>query len=129
MNDNILYHHVDNYVFNFKECGNRFNWSTYLKIKKAQSMPENYFCARIPMGFSIGMKLEIVDRMVPSIIRPATVIGVRSYEIKILYDGWPLQYAYWIDDDNTDIHPINWCMKTNHPLDAPAGISLNKFIF
>lgn len=113
----------------FVECGNRFHWSTYLKIKNAQQMPEHYFCARIPMGFAVGMKLEIVDRMVPSIIRPATVIDVQSYEIKVLYDGWPSHYSYWIDDDNTDIHPINWSMKTNHPLEEPAGNFFFLFIY
>lgn len=67
------------------------------------------------------MKLEIVDKKVPTLIRPATVVQVSDYDIQVLFDGWPSSYAYWIDDDHPDIHPINWCLKTEHPLEPPLS--------
>ena len=65
------------------------------------------------------MKLEVVDKKNPSLIRPATITMVDEYEIKVLFLGWPETYAYWVDDDSPDIHPINWARKTGHPIDPP----------
>lgn len=71
------------------------------------------------------MAIEVVDLVVPSIIRVAKVVDVKGDELKILYDGFDNKYAYWIDDDSPDIHPLGWCMKTNHPLEIPSGMSNN----
>lgn len=92
-------------------------------LTRSRAAPDNFFCARNPIGFKPGMKLEIVDKKNPRIIRPASVIAVDDYEIKILFDNWPSNYAYWIDDDNTDIHPVQWCAKTGHFLDPPPSIT------
>lgn len=69
------------------------------------------------------MKIEVVDLVVPSLIRIASVIDVRGDEIKILYDGFHNKYAYWIEDDSADIHPVGWSLKTNHPIEIPSGTS------
>lgn len=68
-----------------------------------KSGPDHLFCAREPIGFKSGMKLEIVDKKNPSLIRPATVLKTFDYELQVLYDDWPTNYAFLIDDDNTDI--------------------------
>uniref|UniRef100_A0A1B0CUP4 SAM domain-containing protein n=2 Tax=Lutzomyia longipalpis TaxID=7200 RepID=A0A1B0CUP4_LUTLO len=73
---------------------------------------------RPPRAFQKGMKIEAVDRVCPEFIRPATVIDVAEYELRILYDGFETQYAYWVDDDSTDIFPTGYCEITGHPLEA-----------
>lgn len=67
------------------------------------------------------MALEVVDRKNPTLIRPAVIIEIYEYDIKVLYIGWPDEYAYWIPDDSTDIYPPGWCKRTNHPIEFPIG--------
>jgi len=43
--------------------------------------------------------------------------------LKIKFDGWPDNHAYWVDDDSPDIHPVGWCAKTGHPLEPPLSKS------
>lgn len=109
------------------EYSSDFKWSTYLKSQKADAVPQRLFHTRAPINFKIGMRLEVTDRKVPSLIRPATVVDVRDYEIQILYDSWPPNYAYWVNDDDPDIHPIKWCEHTRHPIECPSGE--NSFYF
>lgn len=96
-----------------------FTWERYLALTGSVTAPANIFNSRQPMGFEIGMKFEIVDEKNPTLIRPATVISVRGYSLQVLFDGWPTNYQFWTEDDNPDIHPINWCQKTEHPLEPP----------
>ncbi|XP_037044987.1 uncharacterized protein LOC119080665 isoform X2 [Bradysia coprophila] len=106
-----------------KEYERNFSWHHYLAASMSQPVPREYFCRRPPIGFREGMKLEIVDKKVPTLIRPCTVIRVADYHIQVLFDGWPATYSYWIEDDHPDIHPINWCLKTEHPLEPPLGFN------
>ncbi len=74
---------------------------------------------RPPAGFQPYMKLEVVDKRNPSLIRVATIVEVEGHRIKINFDGWADLYDYWLDDDSPDIHPAGWCAKTQHPLTPP----------
>lgn len=94
-----------------------FDWETYLDEHKSDIAPRNAFAPRAPMGFKMGMKLELVDKKNPTLIRPSTVVGIDDYEIRVLFDGWPDDYAQWVADDHPDLHPINWCKLTGHPLE------------
>lgn len=67
------------------------------------------------------MTIEVVDLVVPNLIRIARVVDLRGDEIKILYDEFRASYSYWIEDDNPDIHPVGWSLKTNHPVEMPSG--------
>lgn len=98
-----------------------FNWSTYLRSNRSDTAPEHAFCTRKLTEFSVGMAIEIVDKKNPSLLRPAIITMVDEYEIKVLFIGWPEKYAYWVDDDSPDIHPINWAKKTGHPIEPPYG--------
>jgi len=71
------------------------------------------------------MKLEVVDKRNPILVRVATVVETEPYRIKIHFDGWSDVYDYWVDDDCPDLHPAGWCYKTGHPLTPP----LCKFLF
>lgn len=92
-----------------------------MKRTRSEAVPNSAFCMRQPYLFEAGMVLEAVDKRNPSLIRPAIITEVKNYEIKILYIGWPDQYAYWIRDDSTDIFPPEYCRKTNHPIECPLG--------
>ncbi|XP_058458714.1 lethal(3)malignant brain tumor-like protein 3 isoform X2 [Malaya genurostris] len=102
-----------------------FNWSRYLRLKSRRigktivPADKSLFVTRHPMEFEPGMKLEVVDRKNQMLIRPATVVATDGYEIKVCFDGWPNFYSFWIEDDSSDIHPINWCKRTNHPIEFP----------
>lgn len=113
-----------------KQCGfsiiappnvNNFSWHEYLNGSIKLMAPSEYFICRKTIPFQPGMKLEVVDRKLPCLIRPATVLQSMENGIKVLYDGWPEKYNYWLPDDSPDLHPVNWCRKTNHALEYPAN--------
>ncbi|XP_066588878.1 lethal(3)malignant brain tumor-like protein 3 isoform X2 [Prorops nasuta] len=96
-----------------------FTWDSYLRETQSTAAPARAFKQRSPCGFKRGMKLEAVDKRVPQLIRVGTVEDVKDHMLKIRFDGWPENHAYWVDDDSTDIHPMGWCNKTGHPLEPP----------
>lgn len=96
-----------------------FTWDAYLRETQSVAAPARAFKQRPHCGFRRGMKLEAVDKRVPQLIRVASVEDVKDHMLKIRFDGWPENHAYWVDDDSTDIHPVGWCQKTGHPLEAP----------
>ncbi|XP_023234831.1 lethal(3)malignant brain tumor-like protein 1 [Centruroides sculpturatus] len=98
-----------------------FNWKDYLLETKSQAVPASAFKQRPSHGFKVGMKLEAVDKRNPLLIRVATVAEVQPHLIKLHFDGWSDAYDYWVDDDSSDIHPVNWCTKTGHPLQRPIN--------
>ncbi|XP_036068542.1 lethal(3)malignant brain tumor-like protein 1 isoform X2 [Oryzias melastigma] len=102
-----------------------FTWNNYLKMTKAQVAPKELFSSpgRIDVncGFEIGMKLEAVDRMNPSLICVATVTDVVDDRFLVHFDNWDDTYDYWCDASSPYIHPIGWCQERNLPLTPPQG--------
>lgn len=92
-----------------------------MKETKSKPVPQEAFVPRPLRDFSINTTIEIVDIACPSLIRAAEIIDVRGDELKILYDGFSVKYAYWVEDDSPDIHPVGWSIKTNHPIEIPSG--------
>lgn len=107
----------------------KFSWDSYLRVNRAEAVPKGAFHTREPMGFTIGMALEVVDKKNPSLIRPAVVTMIDEYQIKVLFIGWPERYAYWIEDDSCDIFPPGYCKKTNHPIECPLGKFKKKTLY
>jgi len=101
-----------------------FNWSEYLSETNSKPVPEEAFVRRPLRDFSNQMIIEVVDLVVPRLLRIAKVVDVRGDELKIVYDGFDNDYAYWVEDDSPDIHPVGWSSKTNHPIELPPGINL-----
>lgn len=99
----------------------KFSWDEYLKETKSVAAPSRAFKQRPPSGFRVGMRLECVDRHVPSLIRVAHITAVKGHKVRILFDGWSRDYSYWVDDDSPDIHPVGWCQKTGHHIIPPLG--------
>ncbi|KAF9795686.1 hypothetical protein SFRURICE_003879 [Spodoptera frugiperda] len=96
-----------------------FSWENYLAETGASPAPSRAFKPRPPQGFKPGMKLEVVDKRVPFLIRVATIIAVKGHQVQVSFDGWPEELACWFDDDSPDLHPVGWCLKTGHPLEPP----------
>lgn len=116
-NSNIFY-----VIFKILDWRNAvFNWFSYLRLNRAEAISKDAFHTRNPRSFEVGMALEVVDRKNPCLIRPAVITDIYEYDIKVLYIGWPEEYAYWLPDDSMDIHPPGWCKRTNHPVEFPLG--------
>lgn len=100
----------------------QFPWGKYLKARKTTAAPTTAFCTRPKVPFCVGMQLEAVDRINPSVLRPATVLEVNDFEIKIVYDTFPngdSSYAMWTWDDSEDLFPVRWSLRHNHRLVTP----------
>ncbi|XP_063531465.1 LOW QUALITY PROTEIN: uncharacterized protein LOC134742344 [Cydia strobilella] len=104
---------------NFYKDPDSFSWESYLAETGAAAAPPRAFKTRPPQGFKPGMKLEVVDKRVPFLIRVASISEVKGHQVRISFDGWPDELSYWLDDDSPDIHPVGWCLKTGHPLEPP----------
>ncbi|KAL4088691.1 hypothetical protein QTP88_023775 [Uroleucon formosanum] len=98
-----------------------FNWTKYLADTNSEPVPEDAFVGRPIREFSKKMIIEVVDLVVPRLLRIAKVVDVRGDELKIVYDGFDDDYAYWVEDDSPDIHPVGWSSKTNHPIEVPPA--------
>uniref|UniRef100_A0A8P4JYB8 Lethal(3)malignant brain tumor-like protein 1 n=1 Tax=Dicentrarchus labrax TaxID=13489 RepID=A0A8P4JYB8_DICLA len=98
-----------------------FTWTNYLRMTKAQVASKELFASpgRVTCGFEIGMKLEAVDRMNPSLICVATVTDVVDDRFLVHFDNWDDTYDYWCDSSSPYIHPIGWCQERNLPLTPP----------
>ncbi|KFO79472.1 Lethal(3)malignant brain tumor-like 1 [Cuculus canorus] len=100
-----------------------FSWTNYLKITKAQAAPKYLFMVRntheASPGFEVGMKLEAVDRMNPSLICVATVTDVVDNRFLVHFDNWDDTYDYWCDPSSPYIHPVGWCQEHGKPLTPP----------
>ncbi|KFV99132.1 Lethal(3)malignant brain tumor-like 1 [Fulmarus glacialis] len=100
-----------------------FSWPNYLKITKAQAAPKHLFMVRntheASPGFEVGMKLEAVDRMNPSLICVATVTDVVDNRFLVHFDNWDDTYDYWCDPSSPYIHPVGWCQEHGKPLTPP----------
>ncbi|XP_066467297.1 lethal(3)malignant brain tumor-like protein 3 [Tiliqua scincoides] len=98
-----------------------FSWEKYLEETSSLPAPARAFKMKPSHGFQKNMKLEVVDKRNPILIRVATVVDTDDHRIKVHFDGWNSIYDYWIDADNPDIHPAGWCGKTGHPLQPPLS--------
>ncbi|KAG7472587.1 hypothetical protein MATL_G00110290 [Megalops atlanticus] len=100
-----------------------FSWPSYLRVTKAQVAPSELFVSPgstdVQCSFEVGMKLEAVDRMNPSLICVATVTDVVDNRFLVHFDNWDDTYDYWCDASSPYIHPIGWCQERGLPLTPP----------
>ncbi|XP_076992045.1 lethal(3)malignant brain tumor-like protein 4 isoform X3 [Tamandua tetradactyla] len=96
-----------------------FSWTEYLKATQTNAVPAQVFAMRLPHGFLPNMKLEVVDKRNPRLIRVTTIVDADDQRVKVHFDGWDHKYDYWMDADSPDLHPIGWCDVTGHPLETP----------
>uniref|UniRef100_A0A8C4RQW7 L3MBTL histone methyl-lysine binding protein 3 n=1 Tax=Erpetoichthys calabaricus TaxID=27687 RepID=A0A8C4RQW7_ERPCA len=94
----------------------QFTWERYLDETSSLPAPARAFKVKPAHGFQNNMKLELVDKRNPVLIRVATIVETDDHRLKIHLDGWGDEYDFWVDADSPDIHPAGWCAKTGHPL-------------
>ena len=70
--------------------------------------------------FTIGQKLEAVDKKNPHLICCATVGALNNDMIHVTFDGWKGAFDYWTRYDCRDIFPAGWCQSSGHPLQPPG---------
>uniref|UniRef100_A0A4W4ELH6 SAM domain-containing protein n=1 Tax=Electrophorus electricus TaxID=8005 RepID=A0A4W4ELH6_ELEEL len=99
-----------------------FSWEKYLEDTGSLPAHARAFKAKPPHSFQVNMKMEVVDKRNPMLVRVATVVDRDDHRIKVHFDGWMDEYDYWIDTDSPDIHPAGWCAKTGHPLRPPINM-------
>lgn len=111
-----------------------FTWSSYLNKTRSKPVPDEAFVPRDPFKFQPGMTLEVVDPKNQSLVRPAVVKEVDGHRICILFDSWPSVYAFWVEDDDPNLHPTNWAKYTKHQLEhhrqkpkAGSSCSVTKY--
>ncbi|XP_068437431.1 lethal(3)malignant brain tumor-like protein 4 isoform X2 [Clinocottus analis] len=99
-----------------------FDWQHYLQSTGSHAAPPTLFtCVSASCGFSVGMKLEAVDRKNPGLVCVASVSDVIDDHFLVHFDNWDDTYDYWCDSSSPYIHPVGWCEEQGWPLTAPQG--------
>ncbi|XP_039648329.1 lethal(3)malignant brain tumor-like protein 4, partial [Perca fluviatilis] len=99
-----------------------FDWQLYLESTGSHAAPPNLFTDRTAScEFSVGMKLEAVDRKNPGLVCVASVADVIDDHFLVHFDNWDDSYDYWCDSSSPYIHPVGWCEQQGCPLTAPQG--------
>ena len=89
-----------------------WSWKSYLETNHAQAAPKEafYHFKKPPRphevaGWKIGQKLEAVDRSNTSLVCVATVTNVMDGRLLIHFDGWDLDYDYWVTPASPYVRP------------------------
>ncbi|XP_072259829.1 lethal(3)malignant brain tumor-like protein 1 isoform X3 [Pyxicephalus adspersus] len=100
-----------------------FSWTHYLRMTNAHVAPKHLFVTpkigAPPSLFRVGMKLEAVDKMNPSLICVASVTDVVEERFLVHFDNWGDTYDYWCDPSSPYVHPVGWCQEHGKPLTPP----------
>ncbi|XP_008575115.1 PREDICTED: lethal(3)malignant brain tumor-like protein 4 [Galeopterus variegatus] len=76
-----------------------FSWTEYLEATQTNAVPAKVFKMRLPHGFLPNMKLEVVDKRNPRLIRVATIIDVDDQRVKSL----TIRPNHWLRPMNQSI--------------------------
>eukprot|EP00117_Sycon_ciliatum_P044252 scpid13763/ scgid4377/ Lethal(3)malignant brain tumor-like protein 1; L(3)mbt protein homolog; L3MBTL1 len=84
-----------------------------------------------PGGFSVGQRLEAVDRMDSHTVCVSTIVAIADNgQLRINFDGYGTAGEYWCDAGSPDIHPVGWAANSRkqlRPPPAPAGVAPGQF--
>lgn len=97
--------------------------SVLIIVCEIYSQTQEHFQPRVH-GFEIGMKLEVVHPMKPSIICPATVtksLGPYYFAITTDYQDDVPPVAFCCHSDSPGIFPAGWCSRHQVELAVPAS--------
>ncbi|MGH0165286.1 UNVERIFIED_CONTAM: hypothetical protein FKN15_051060 [Acipenser sinensis] len=107
-------------------------WDRYLEEQKAIAAPVKLFTEHQTFpsnnnGFKVGMRLEGIDPLHPSMLCVLSVAEVLGYRIRLHFDGFSHCYDFWVNADSPDIHPVGWCKMTGHKLQPPKAYKEDGF--
>lgn len=108
-----------------------FSWLKYLEYYKGKAAPPNLFREKESLTnknyFKIGMKVEAIDPVHPSLFAVVTITEVQGYRLKLHFDGYHEDYDFWVNADSCDIFPPGWCEKNGRVLRPPMGFTPSCF--
>ncbi|XP_041096480.1 lethal(3)malignant brain tumor-like protein 4 isoform X3 [Polyodon spathula] len=109
-----------------------WSWPAYLEEEKMIAVPlklfkEHQSFPQSRNGFKVGMKMEGLDPLHPSMFCVLTVAEVQGYRIRLHFDGYPECYDFWVNADSWDVKPAGWCEKTGNKLLLPKGCKDGEF--
>ncbi|XP_051796245.1 lethal(3)malignant brain tumor-like protein 4 isoform X3 [Acanthochromis polyacanthus] len=109
-----------------------WSWQQYLNEQKAEAAPPTLFTQSQSFpsrrtGFRVGMKLEGIDPLHPSMFCVLTVAEVIGCRLRLHIDGYSECYDFWVNADSADIRPAGWCTEHKHKLHPPRGHSETDF--
>lgn len=108
-----------------------FSWMKYLEYYNGKAAPPNLFREKESMTtkncFKIGMKVEAIDPVHPSLFAVVTITEVQGYRLKLHFDGYHEDYDFWVNADSCDIFPPGWCEKNGRVLRPPMGFTPSSF--
>ncbi|KAG7488690.1 hypothetical protein MATL_G00037020 [Megalops atlanticus] len=109
-----------------------WSWDQYLDEEKAVAAPVRAFTEyqSFPCnknGFKVGMRLEGIDPLHPSMFCVLSVAEVIGYRLRLHIDGYSECYDFWVNADSPDIRPAGWCEMTGHKLHPPKGFKEHEF--
>ncbi|XP_062415097.1 lethal(3)malignant brain tumor-like protein 4 isoform X1 [Pungitius pungitius] len=109
-----------------------WSWQQYLNEQKSEAAPLSLFTQSqsVPSrrnGFKVGMKLEGIDPVHPSMFCVLTVAEVIGCRVRLHIDSYSECYDFWVNSDSADIRHAGWCKDNNHKLHPPKGHSETDF--
>jgi len=73
-------------------------------------------------GFKVGMKLEGIDPLHPSLYCVLSVAEVKGHRLRLHFDGYSECYDFWTNADSPFIFPVGWVEKNGKELQPPLGM-------
>ncbi|XP_061661370.1 lethal(3)malignant brain tumor-like protein 4 isoform X2 [Syngnathoides biaculeatus] len=109
-----------------------WSWQHYLNQQNADAAPLELFTqfqAFPPKRstFKVGMKLEGIDPLHPSMFCVMTVVEVIGCRLRVHFDGYSECYDFWVNGNSPDIRPAGWCRSNKRRLQPPRGYSESDF--
>lgn len=109
-------------IYNLCDTGSKFVFFNSL-INCLCIQTQEHFQPRVH-GFEVGMKLEAVHPMKPSIICPATVtksLGPYYFAVTTDYQENVPSVTFCCHSDSPGIFPAGWCSRHQVDLSVPAS--------
>ena len=93
--------------------------NTYLPsfLLQYQSFPSQKNC------FKVGMKLEGIDPLHPSLYCVMSVTEVKGFRLRLHFDGYSECYDFWCNADSPFTFPPGWAERNGKKLQPPKGKS------
>lgn len=112
--------------------GRSWSWQQFLDQQNAEATPVELFTqeqvgSSRRCGFKVGMKLEGVDPLHPSMFCVLSVAEVIGCRLRLHIDGFSESYDFWVNADSAEIRPKGFCEQTNRRLHPPKGFSEEAF--
>ncbi|XP_067290860.1 lethal(3)malignant brain tumor-like protein 4 isoform X2 [Pseudorasbora parva] len=109
-----------------------WSWDQYLEDERAEAAPLQLFTESQAFpnsrsGFKVGMRLEGIDPLHPSMFCVLSVAEVIGFRLRLRIDGYSECYDFWVNADSPDIKPAGWCESTGHKLHPPKGYKPSEF--